>query len=177
MNRTALKGIGIGFALSIINQFSANFTIISYAVLIFDKAGASIDSHISSVILAVALILGSLLSTYMADSLGRKIMNLISLLGSAIGLFAMGFYYHLYLSGYDLSDFFWVPVVSLSFVIFISSAGIVPLSIICSVEYLPTKVTTTHAILKNIHLMRRFHFFSLLTFVTYTFRFEQLVWR
>lgn len=144
VNRSAVKGLAISFALSTIGQFSANFLLISYAVMIFDRAGASIDSHISSVILALALIFGSLLTTYLADSLGRKILNMASLMGSAIGLFAMSLYYYLYLNGYNLSTFDWVPVVSLSFVIFISSAGIIPLTFICSVEYLPPKVYLPH---------------------------------
>lgn len=42
--------------------------------------------------------------------------------------------------GYDLSAFSWGPVICLAFVVFISSAGIIPLSHVCRVENLPTKV-------------------------------------
>lgn len=140
VNRAALKGLGIGFALAIIAQLPANFILINYAVMIFEKVGQSVDPYISSIILAVALILGSLATTYLADILGRRVLNLVSLLGSAIGLLAMSLYYYLYVNGYDLSAFSWVPVISLSFVIFISSAGIVTLACVCSVENLPTKV-------------------------------------
>lgn len=164
-----MKGLAIGFALSTFSQFSANFLIINYAVMIFDRAGAPMDSHVSSIILAVALIFGSLLTTYLVDSLGRKILNLMSLMGSAIGLFAMGFYYHLYLSGYDLSSYVWVPVVSLSFVIFISSAGIIPLTFICSVEYIPSKVYThTNHVLLSKYLDIEPYIFS--------YRFERWEW-
>lgn len=39
-----------------------------------------------------------------------------------------------------MSMFTWIPVTSLGFVILISSVGIVPLSMICLIELLPTKV-------------------------------------
>lgn len=135
-----MKGLGIGIALSFICQISGNFLIISYSVLIFAKAGTTIDPYVSSIYSAVALIFGSILSTYLADILGRKILNLISLMGSAIGFFSMALHYYLHINGYDLTEFQWVPVVSVSFVIFITSAGIASLQIVCSIEYLPAKV-------------------------------------
>lgn len=123
VNRSALKGLGIGIALTSISVLTANFTIISYAVMIFDRSGASLDPYVSSIMLAISLICGSLLTTSLADTLGRKLLNLTSLVGSAIGLFSISFYYYLHINGYDLSAFDWVPVASLSFVIFVSSAG------------------------------------------------------
>lgn len=139
-NRAAIKGLLFGIALTTFAQLTANFTITCYAVIILEKAGTSLDPYISSIMLAVALILGSLLTTYLADILGRRVLNLVSLMGSAIGLFATSLYYYLNLIGYDLQLFACVPIVSLSFVIFISSVGVMPLAFICSVEYLPPKV-------------------------------------
>lgn len=117
--RDALKGLGIGVAMTTFVQFSACYVLASYAVSIFKKAGASLDAHLSSIILAIALIAGSLLTTYFADILGRKILNIISLTGSAVGVLSMALYHYLNLNGIDLSHFQWVPVVSLSFTIFI----------------------------------------------------------
>ncbi|XP_055295134.1 facilitated trehalose transporter Tret1-like [Sitodiplosis mosellana] len=124
------------------SQITAAFTIISYAVTVFEKAGTSINPYASSIVLAVALILGSLATTYLADRLGRKLLNLISLMGSAIGLFATSLYHYLYMNGIDLSALAWMPVINISLVIFISSAGIMPLTFICSVENLPKKIRT-----------------------------------
>ena len=108
-------------------QFSPSLIIISYALLIFQKAGTTIDPYVSSIISAVALIFGSLISTYLADKLGRKWLNLLSLIGSAVGLLVISIYYYLHINGHELSAFAWVPVASISFVIFVSSAGITPL--------------------------------------------------
>jgi len=138
----ALKGFLISFALNASVQFTANYTITSYAVLIFQKTGASIDPYMSSIIMALALIIGSLLTTYLADILGRRILNIVSLSGSALGLFAVAIYHYLNINGFDLTGFVWVPVVSLSFVVFISSAGINALAYVCSIEYLSPKVNS-----------------------------------
>lgn len=135
-----MKGLGIGVSLAILAQLTANFTIVTYAVTILRKSGTTFDAYVSSIVLAVMLMLGSSATTYLADILGRKRFNFISLLGSAIGQLVTSLYHYLYLNGFDLSAFAWIPVVSLSFVIFISAAGILPLQIICSVEYLPPKV-------------------------------------
>lgn len=108
--------------------------------MIFEKTGTKLNPYTSSIILGVALLLGSVLTTYMADSFGRKFLNIFSLVGSSFGLFAVSLYQYLNMNGHDMSAFAWVPVVSLSFVIFISSAGIFSLAFVCSVEYLPPKV-------------------------------------
>lgn len=129
-------------ALMIFVQTTASFAIVSYSVMTFTKSGASIDPHISSITLAVVLLFGSLTTTYLADRLGRKLLCLISMMGSACGLFITALYHYLCVSGYDLSAFDWIPLISISAVIFLSAAGIAPLSIICSVENLPSKVCT-----------------------------------
>lgn len=139
-NRNALKGIGIAVALASFSQLTAGFTIINYAHTIFQALGTSMDAYLCSIVLAVALIFGSLTSSILADKLGRKILNIISLLGCAAGLFATAIYHYLNQNGYDLSLFTWVPVFSLSFVIFISAAGIWGLVLVCIVEYLPQNV-------------------------------------
>ncbi|XP_055307284.1 facilitated trehalose transporter Tret1-like [Sitodiplosis mosellana] len=139
-NRAVMKGLGIGISLAILAQLTANFPLVTYAVTILKKSGTSFNPYASSIVLAVMLILGSSVNTYLADIFGRKRLNFISLTGSAVGQLATSLYHYLYISGYDLSLFSWVPVVSLSFVIFILAAGILPLQLICVVEYLPPKV-------------------------------------
>lgn len=140
VTRSAIKGLGIGIALMILTQASCCFAIVNYSVMTFTKAGTSIDPHKSSIVLALALIFGSLASTYLADVLGRRTLNLISLFGAALSLFGTALYHYLNLNGCDLTSFAWIPVVLLCSLVFISAAGIGPLSIICSVENLPRKV-------------------------------------
>lgn len=159
-NRNALKGLGVGIALSMFSQFTANFTIISYAVTLFQKTGTAIDPYKSSFVLAIALIFGSLATTYLVERLGRKVLNFISLLGSGLGLFTTSFYHYLNLNGLDVSGFEWIPVTSLSFVIFLSSAGILPLVMICTVEYMPAKVFIHARIYSILHWIFIVFYFS-----------------
>lgn len=83
---------------------------------------------------------GSLTTAFLVDKLGRKVLILVSLLGSACGLLTASFYHHVNQRGYDSSSYDWVPMIALSVTIFIASAGIEPLFYVCSVENLPAKV-------------------------------------
>lgn len=100
-----------------------------FVALIFDRVGASrISPSITSISLAVLQLIGTLCTTKFSDSLGRKACLIYSYLGSAFGMFSFALYTYLIRNGYDLSAFEWVPIVSLSFVIFAASAGAVPLT-------------------------------------------------
>lgn len=147
-NSKALKGIMIGIALAYFSQLTGCFTIITYAVYILERTGTKIDAYSSSIALAVMLIVGNLGTTKCADKLGRKTFLIVSLLGSAGGLIALSLFLYLNKHGHDLSNYAWIPVVCLAFVIFISSAGIVPLSHVCRVENLPTKVSLNKPVIR-----------------------------
>lgn len=135
-----MKALAKAVILTTLSTFTANYTLINYSVMIFERADTEIDPYIQSIILGIFLILGSLSTQFFADILGRKILCLISFLGSAFGLLSLSVYHYFHLRDYNLSAFSWVPVTSLSFVIFISAAGIMPMSMIVGVEYLPPKV-------------------------------------
>lgn len=150
-NRAALKGLAIGTTLGALSQATLNYCIVNYATLTLEEAGISMNPLTASIILAVALIFGSLVSSCIADTLGRKKSMLISLLMSAFGLLATALYNYLKISGHELSAFSWIPVAGVSIVVFSSSAGIGPLSLTCSAESVPTKVFIS-AILYHLNL-------------------------
>lgn len=157
----------IGISLSVFAEFTGLSTITSYAVTTFQKHGTSICPYKSSIALAIALILGSLATAYLVDKFGRKILILVSLLGSSCGLLCCGFYHHLNQCGYDASSYDWIPVASLSAVIFIASAGIEPLFYVCSVENLPAKVCYSWEI---------FLLYTAVMMRVFFFRFEHMEW-
>lgn len=140
MNRDTFGRLSIGFVLAIVSMMTGCFTFISYAVYVFTQLQANIDPYSSSILLAVMQIFGNLCSSQFADVLGRKFILIVSLLGTTVGLLSLASYSYFVSSGYDLSAYAWIPVISLSFVIFIGSAGIVPLLGVCVVENLPLKV-------------------------------------
>lgn len=147
VNRSALRGIFNGVTFGCLAQSTGFLVFITYAVHIFDKVGAKqIDPYVSSIALAIVQILATLCTTTLSDTLGRKALLISSLLGSAFGLLTFAAYSYFKSNGYDLLAFEWVPVTSLSFVIFTASAGCVPLMFICMVEHLPSKVMPLHLI-------------------------------
>lgn len=114
---------------------------LNYAVLIFEQIGASeMDANMSSIMLAVAQIFGGLASAQLADTLGRKVLMVVSFLGSAVALFLLTIYLYLTQNHYWLLQNSWLPVVCLSFIMFIASAGALSLYGVCFVESLPSKV-------------------------------------
>lgn len=139
-NRLAIKGIVTSIAMSWFMQTTGSVIIMNYASLIFGISGTALSIDASGIILAVIQILGGLVSTQLGDTFGRKTTLFISLFGSAFGLFTFTVYSYLRQNGYDVSSYLWLPVVCLSLIIFISSAGIVALANTCTVENFPPKV-------------------------------------
>ncbi|XP_055295471.1 facilitated trehalose transporter Tret1-like isoform X2 [Sitodiplosis mosellana] len=141
--RDSLKGILNGIALSSLGHLTGFLVFITYAAHIFEQVGASqIDPNVSSIAIAVVQLVGTLCTTRFSDTLGRKALLITSLLGTAFGMIIFALYSYLKYNGYTLSAFEWVPVASLSFVIFTASSGAVPLIFLCTAEGLPSKIRT-----------------------------------
>lgn len=139
-SRETIKGLTIGLILSILTIMTGCMMTITYALLIFKSAETEVAPQFSAITIAVAQVLGNLCTTQLADKLGRKMLLLASMLGPAFGLFSLCVYFYFKNLGYDLHSVIWLPVISLSFVMFIGSAGIIPLAGCCTVENLPPKV-------------------------------------
>lgn len=139
-NRDAVRGFMVCIAMSWFLLMTGCFTFINYALIVFHESNTTLDPHVAAIILAIVQIFGGLISTSIGDTLGRKTILIISLVGSAVGLFSMSLYMYLSVNGWNLQDYRILPVVFLGFVIFISNAGIVPLSNVCAVENLPPNV-------------------------------------
>lgn len=140
VDRDALKGIFIGIVISIARVGCGNFVLFNYSMLIFARVGAHINPYYATIMLFVAQIIGCSCSAGLADKVGRKIMIITSLFGSALSLITLSVYLHLTENGVNTEFFRWIPVVSLSLAIFIGSAGILPLSSMFTIEQLPSKV-------------------------------------
>ncbi|XP_055641728.1 facilitated trehalose transporter Tret1-like [Toxorhynchites rutilus septentrionalis] len=134
------KAIMIGMVLVTLNQFSGCFALINYTAQIFADAGSDMDPNVAAIVVGAIQIGGSYVSTMVVDRCRRKVLYIVSAFCSAIGLAAMGAHAYLKASGYDVSMISWVPVASLSFVIFIASMGILPLTFVILSEILPPKL-------------------------------------
>lgn len=158
-NRNSIKGISIGIVLTLLNQTTGCYTFLTYAVMIFAQIGANVNPYTSTIILGVVQIAGSLLTTQLADKLGRKALLIISLVGSVFGQLALAIFFYFDKLGCDVAFLSWVPVASTGFIIFIASVGIVPLMSICAVEMLPPNVSEIR-VYEMYYLIVQPHFFT-----------------
>lgn len=125
----------------IFNQFSGCFMMLNYAATIFHDAGSSLTPNMSAIILAVMQIAGSCVSYILIDKIGRKILLFISMTGITLGLTVCGlFSYFSIETNYDVSAFAIIPVISLSFVIFMACIGILSIPYVICAEIIPTKL-------------------------------------
>lgn len=140
-NPPIYRGIIIGMVLATLNQLCGCFTFMTYGVKIFEESGTHIDPQLANITLGVLQCTGNLCTTQLVDKIGRRLLLVISVSGAALGLSTMAIFSYLDYNGFDLSVLHWIPVASLGFVIFISSVGVVPLTLICVVESLPNEVS------------------------------------
>lgn len=132
----------IGLILVSVNQLSGCFAFINYTAEIFRESGSSLSPNMSAIIVAIIQVAGSTISTFAVGKMSRKLLYVMTCFGVIVGLLAMGT--HGYLKNYyDMTDFAWVPIASLSFVIFVASMGMLPLTFIILSEILPQKVSRT----------------------------------
>lgn len=140
VNPASLRAMLIGPFLMAVSQFSGTFTLVSYAATVFKESGSNLNPNLSSIILGCLQITGTISTYFLIDRIGRRVLLTISCAGSAIGLSIMGIYCYLSKHNVDVSQYNWIPVITLSFVIYISSIGIIPVPYIILSEVLPQKV-------------------------------------
>lgn len=134
--------MAIGISLCVLAQACGCFTIVNYAATIFTATGSQLDASLSGIILGVVQIFGTYVSALLVDSVGRRPLLIVSAVGSIVGLSTVGAFAYLHAQGVDLSRVDWIPVVSLSFVIFIANTGLVCLPFVMMTEMLSAKLRT-----------------------------------
>lgn len=125
-----------------LNQFCGVFAMTSFTATIFHESGSTLSPNDSSIIVGVILIIGSMFPTLLVERLGRKMMMAMSAMGTCLGLAALGAHSYFKASGADLSALDWVPLMSFSFVIFISNWGVMTLPFMILSEISHPKVNT-----------------------------------
>lgn len=139
-SKASRKALIIGLVLVAVNQLSGCFAFINYTAEIFMESGSSLTPNMSAIVVAVIQVVGSTISTLAIGKLSRKLLYAITSFGTIAGLLTFGI--HGYLKTYyNMEDFAWVPIASLSFVIFIASIGLLPMTFVMLSEILPQKVS------------------------------------
>lgn len=132
-------GIFQAIIIAMLNVTTAQFVFITYGSNIVQRSGTVLSPGVASISMAIFQLLASFGTLLLVDKKGRKFLLVISLAGCAISHGLMIVYLHLESVGVDTVMFNWTPIVSMTSVIFTSSIGIVPLTLVCMVESFPEK--------------------------------------
>lgn len=141
VTRPALKGLAIPITLMAVATFSGTFALSNFASIIFHETGSALNANHSSIIMGCIQLIGTGCGSVLIDRIGRKTLLMISTFCGSIALIVTGL--HSYLiknTDYDMGPFDTLPIFSLSFFIFISAIGIIPVPFVLMVEVLPAKV-------------------------------------
>ncbi|KAJ9581682.1 hypothetical protein L9F63_023146 [Diploptera punctata] len=114
-----------------VQQFGGNMAIMSNAQEIFRTSGGdALDPSISAIIMGIIQLVVSVVTSFLVDRLGRRILLLISTIGCATSLFTLGTYQYLTLKvGLDTSHWNWLPLFSLMMFLVSYCLGLGPLPI------------------------------------------------
>ncbi|KAL7032244.1 hypothetical protein ACKWTF_007259 [Chironomus riparius] len=137
--RSTQKALYFGIVLVLVNQLCGCFAFINYTSDIFLKSGSTLSPSLSAIIVAIIQLIGSGASVFLTEKISRKLLYSTSCCTTMLGLLAFGT--HGLLKGFlDITQFDWIPIASMSLVIFAASLGILPLTFIMLSELLPLRI-------------------------------------
>lgn len=135
--QAARRGFAISIILVLLVQASGVYTLQSYTTSIFHEAGSSLTPIQSSLLLCVVQMVASILTMFLIDRLGRKILYTASTTGTGLGMLILALH-HMYKDQLPNSN--WVPIYVLSITLFIAQIGL-SLPTIITIDVLPAKVS------------------------------------
>nr|CAD7601796.1 unnamed protein product [Timema genevievae] len=121
--KATITALYLSVGLVSLQQLTGINAILFYCQTIFETSGSSLDSSVATIIIGTVMLLASTLTPFVVDSLGRRILLLVSAGGMAVSLAALGTFFHLQNNHSDTSSIGWLPVVSLVVYIIVYSPG------------------------------------------------------
>lgn len=109
------KPLLIAIGLMIFQQFSGTNVVMFYTVEIFQMANIDLDSNVQTIIVGAVGVVGTLVSVFIADLVGRRILLLISAIVMGLSMGGMGAFFYeqtadKYYAEHTLS---WLPITCL----------------------------------------------------------------
>ncbi|XP_044758899.1 facilitated trehalose transporter Tret1-like [Coccinella septempunctata] len=93
-----------------LQQLMGSIAILSYMEDIFAASGSSLSASTSTIIVALLQVCLVVLSTFLADRWGRKLLLMISVATCALSLFPLGLYFFIKYNEYDVSQLWFLPI-------------------------------------------------------------------
>ncbi|XP_045476358.1 facilitated trehalose transporter Tret1-like [Harmonia axyridis] len=109
-NTAFRRAITLTTTIVILQQLVGISAILAYMDDIFIASGSTISSSTSTTIVAVIQVLSVVLSSCLADKLGRRILLMVSNTLCALSLFPLGFYFYIKHNGGDVSALWYLPI-------------------------------------------------------------------
>lgn len=135
-NRRNRRSMVLLFGLSALIELCGSQIVLQYAQTILGTLNSGLDSNISSIIFGVVQLVAVVLACFLVDTMGRRPLMLLSIVGSGVCTLLIGIYYILD-SQMDVSGFGWIAVVALMAFMVSYSIGILALMPVIISELFP----------------------------------------
>lgn len=146
----ARKSILIAFSLVCLNSLQGFTVLVAYVTEIFANTNSKWSAIDSSIIITSLLILANLIVINLIDRAGRRILYVCSSLATSLALILFAGYLYFYA---DDNAYDWMPIISVSLIIFLCGLGMGPVPFIVMIEIFPQNVRKNGATKSNSRLI------------------------
>ncbi|XP_047105083.1 facilitated trehalose transporter Tret1-like [Schistocerca piceifrons] len=109
--RTLLLVVG----LTVLYLGTGSQALVAFSTEIFNRSGSSIDSDVSSIIVAAVQLVASVSASALVDRAGRRPLLICGFVGCAVSMAALGVYFFLADAQHmDMSALYWLPLTGLT---------------------------------------------------------------
>lgn len=134
----------ISMALMCFQQVSGANAVLFYSSAIFEGSKSFLDPKKSTIVLAAVQVVATLLSNFIVDKAGRKLLLLLSGALMSISLIALGIYYYISSENIAFKDnFSWIPLSSLVSFLIAFSLGYGSIPWLLAAEMVPLRARST----------------------------------
>lgn len=141
VSKESLRAFTSVLVLLSVLQLSGSYIISSFAATIFQRTGSTIDANVSSIVMGALQVAGTYVGSHLIDRVGRKTLLTVSMFGATMSHATTATFVYLNTSGHDVRAFNALPIVSISFFIFINAIGMLNVPYVLMAELMPAKVS------------------------------------
>ncbi|ODN03647.1 Facilitated trehalose transporter Tret1 [Orchesella cincta] len=134
-----LRPMFISLLLLFFQQMTGVEAILVYTVDIFDKSGSALDPHTSVIVVGSLQVIATFISALIVDKAGRRLLLLVSSLGSALAMGGLGAWFYYCVNDdsgirHEYEFLNWIPLVTMGFFIVFFALGLGPVPFIMIAE-------------------------------------------
>ncbi|XP_055850763.1 facilitated trehalose transporter Tret1-like [Episyrphus balteatus] len=141
-NRGYRKAFIIVCGLLTFQQLSGTSAVTFNSQSIFTSAKSTLDPAIATIIIGLVQLVANLVTPFIVERAGRKLILMISALGMCLALSALGTFFYIQAFG-DASAILWIPIPALIFFNALYSVGFGPVPWVVMGEILPSNIKSS----------------------------------